>query len=172
MIKIKLLFNTIRNLSFSYICLQSSRLLNECDKNGDLPLLLALSSKQKTVASTLVEHGASVDAKDPKGLNLLLVSVDRGRARFFSSALMLNLFTYSLDDWYSATFLLDQKASPSCTTPDLGDTALHMIANKSTAFNPFEDEQDEEDDSQSEMKKVAQKLLDCGLNPNLQNSKG
>jgi len=56
-----------------------ARLLNEADKNGDLPLLLALQVKQKTLAASLVEHGASVDAKDPRGLNLLLAAVEKGK---------------------------------------------------------------------------------------------
>lgn len=58
--------------------LQLSRLLNEADKKGDLPLLLALKTKQKTVASSLVEHGACVDARDPEGLTLLLSAVEKG----------------------------------------------------------------------------------------------
>jgi ankyrin repeat protein len=65
--------------------LQLSRLLNEADKKGDLPLLLALKTKQKTVASSLVEHGACVDARDPEGLTLLLSAVEKG-IKFFTVA--------------------------------------------------------------------------------------
>ncbi|XP_059490603.1 rabankyrin-5 [Neocloeon triangulifer] len=130
-----------------------ARLLNEPDKKGDLPLLLALNSKQKTLASSLVEHGASVDARDPRGLTLLLNAIER-------------------EDKYSALFLLEQGASPSATTPDLGDTGLHMIANQSSTSNPFQDEEEEDSHHSKDIIKVAQKLLSCGLNPNMQNNKG
>jgi ankyrin repeat protein len=65
-------------VSTNHFLLQLSRLLNEADKKGDLPLLLALKTKQKTVASSLVEHGACVDARDPEGLTLLLSAVEKG----------------------------------------------------------------------------------------------
>ncbi|CAB3379555.1 Hypothetical predicted protein [Cloeon dipterum] len=129
-----------------------ARLLNEPDKKGELPLLLALNSKQRTLATSLVEHGASVDAQDPRGLTLLLNAVER-------------------EDSYSALFLLEHGASPSATTPDLGDTAMHMIANQSCSANPSQDEEDGAL-TVNNMIQVARKVLEYGLNPNMQNNKG
>lgn len=70
-------------------------------------------------------------------------------------------------------FLLEHSASASSISPQLGESALHLIANQASASNPFQDD-DAEDQCQmpDEMIKVARKLIDCGLNPNLQNSKG
>ena len=38
--------------------------MNEIDENGDWPLQLALSSKQKSIAETLVSHGVDVNGCD------------------------------------------------------------------------------------------------------------
>ncbi|KAF4516889.1 hypothetical protein B566_EDAN011234 [Ephemera danica] len=123
--------------------LQLTRRLNEADTKGDLPLLLALRTRQSELASSLVEHGAGVDTRDPRGHTLLLNSVER-------------------EDEFSSLFLLEHGACASATTVELGDCALHVLANQ----------QPSEQDQEQDMMRVAQKLLDCGLNPNLQNNKG
>jgi hypothetical protein len=77
-----------------------------------------------------------------------------------------------LGDCYSAMFLLEHSASASSTSPQLGESALHLIANQSSASNPFQDEDEDQCQMPDDMIKVARKLIDCGLNANLQNSKG
>ncbi len=60
--------------------LQLSRLVNECDDRGHLPLDLALSSGQTALAETLLEHRADPDARDDRGRRPLHLAVGRGDA--------------------------------------------------------------------------------------------
>ncbi|KAJ9594560.1 hypothetical protein L9F63_027455, partial [Diploptera punctata] len=67
-------------------------------------------------------------------------------------------------DGYSARFLIEHGASVSTVTPELGDTALHMIA----SYSPNSSEVD----VITSMTEVAKQMLDKGLDPNLQNKQG
>jgi ankyrin repeat protein len=53
--------------------------LNEVDNQGDLPLDLALKSKQESVAQTLVGHGVNCSNKDNAGRSLLHKAIKRGK---------------------------------------------------------------------------------------------
>ncbi|XP_054279848.1 rabankyrin-5-like [Macrosteles quadrilineatus] len=133
---------------FLYLVENSNQLsvtLNSVDGKGELPLDLALQQRQTSIATTLLENGADPDCRNSQGWTLLHRAVDRG-------------------DDYAARFLLEQGASVSLTTPDNGDTALHMIA----ACSP--DTTMEE--TLTAMVDIAKLLLDRGLDPNLQNKKG
>ena len=57
---------------------QLSVKLNEVDNLGDLPLDLALKTRQDSVAQTLVIHHVNVDSKDNSGKCLLHKAIKRG----------------------------------------------------------------------------------------------
>jgi ankyrin repeat protein len=67
-------------------------------------------------------------------------------------------------DQYSASFLIDHGASVATVTPDLGNTALHMIASYSPSTS--------DPDVITAMTDVARQILEKGLDPNLQNKQG
>lgn len=71
---------------------------------------------------------------------------------------------YFLGDSYAATFLLENGASVAIATPDLGNTALHLIASCSPDITPEE--------TLTALTGVAKLMLDKGLDPNIQNKKG
>jgi len=84
--------------------------LNEIDKLGDLPLDLALKTKQEDIAKTLVSHKANVNASDSKGRTLLHRAIER-------------------DDEFSAEFLIKNDASINISN-SFGDIPLHLCADK------------------------------------------
>lgn len=53
--------------------------LNEVDNRGDLPLDLALSTKQESIAMTLVNHKVDVNRRDNAGKCLLHKAIKRGQ---------------------------------------------------------------------------------------------
>ncbi|KAK3918454.1 Rabankyrin-5 [Frankliniella fusca] len=122
-----------------------SSLLNSVDGRGDLPLDLALRDQQTSLAKTLVEHGADLNAQDARGWTLLHCAVERG-------------------DSFAATFLLEKGAGAALRTPGKGDTALHMVA----ALSP--DTTDGR--TLAALTEVAAVMLSGGLDPNLQNKQG
>ncbi|EEC09893.1 ankyrin repeat containing protein [Ixodes scapularis] len=83
--------------------------LNELDDGGSLPLDLALSTRQESIARTLLNHKADVNATDYKGHTLLHKAIERG-------------------DEFSALFLVEHKASVDLAVPLEKETALHMVA--------------------------------------------
>lgn len=58
--------------------LQLVEKLNEVDNRGDLPLDLALSTKQESIAMTLVNHKVDVNRRDNAGKCLLHKAIKRG----------------------------------------------------------------------------------------------
>lgn len=58
--------------------LQLVEKLNEVDNRGDLPLDLALSTKQESIAMTLVNHKVEVNRRDNAGKCLLHKAIKRG----------------------------------------------------------------------------------------------
>uniref|UniRef100_A0A2R5LJ33 Ankyrin repeat and fyve domain-containing protein 1 n=1 Tax=Ornithodoros turicata TaxID=34597 RepID=A0A2R5LJ33_9ACAR len=119
--------------------------LNEIDDKGNLPLDLALSSRQESIAKTLINHKADVNAIDYKGYTLLHQAIQRG-------------------DEFSAVFLIEHNASVSSAVPMEKETALHMVA----SFKP-----ETTDDSVVEaMANVAALLLRKGASVNEQDCNG
>jgi len=53
--------------------------LNEFDGNGDLPLDLALRTRQESLATTLMKHRVNVDMADQTGCCLLHKAIKRGQ---------------------------------------------------------------------------------------------
>lgn len=58
--------------------LQLVEKLNEVNNRGDLPLDLALSTKQESIAMTLVNHKVDVNRRDNAGKCLLHKAIKRG----------------------------------------------------------------------------------------------
>lgn len=58
--------------------LQLVEKMNEVDNRGDLPLDLALSTKQESIAMTLVNHKVDVNRRDNAGKCLLHKAIKRG----------------------------------------------------------------------------------------------
>ena len=67
--------STVQDDNFSF---QLSTKLNEVDKFGELPLDLALNSKQESIAQTLVGHSINTSCKDNTGNSLLHKAIKRG----------------------------------------------------------------------------------------------
>ncbi|GAB1599554.1 rabankyrin-5-like, partial, partial [Argonauta hians] len=87
--------------------------LNEVDTRGDIPLDLALQSRQESVAQLLVKHRADVNRKDHTGHSLLHKAIKRG-------------------DSFSAIFLIQNKADINATTHLDQECPLHMVATATT----------------------------------------
>ncbi|CAL7948855.1 unnamed protein product [Xylocopa violacea] len=144
---------------FLYLVENNSELtkaVNALDHKGEIPLEVALKTRQPSLARTLVEHGADLSAKDSKGLSLLQAAIFKG-------------------DSYSAEFIIEQLENSGSVqrlcedvkltenTRDIknfeeleGCTALHLITKHNS----------------EDMLAVASRLLQAGIDPNLQNHRG
>lgn len=130
--------------------------MNVVDQKGETALEVALKSRQPSLARTLVEHQANLSSKDTNGLTLLQSAILKG-------------------DSYSAEFIVDQlenngnlqKLSEIVKINDeseklneyrdiQGCTALHLITKHKS----------------SDMIAVASRLLQTGINPNIQDKRG
>lgn len=117
---------------------------------------MALRARQPSLARTLVEHRADLTARDPNGLTLLQSAILNG-------------------DSYSAEFIIEQLENSNNTQKlcepvrlvanskgaeglkkYLGCTALHLTAGHKT----------------QDMTSVATRLIQAGINPNLQDHRG
>ncbi|XP_055996829.1 rabankyrin-5-like isoform X5 [Ostrea edulis] len=119
--------------------------LNEVDNRGDLPLDLALSSRQESIAMTLVNHKVDVNRRDNAGKCLLHKAIKRG-------------------DEFSAAFLIEHHADVNLTTYLDKESSFHMVAN----FNP----EVTGSEVMSGMARLAQKMIDHDADPNLQDAAG
>ncbi|XP_043485040.1 rabankyrin-5 [Leptopilina heterotoma] len=144
---------------FLYLIENNSELpkaVNVVDQKGETALEVALKSRQPSLARTLVEHQANLSSKDTNGLTLLQSAILKG-------------------DSYSAEFIVDQlenngnlqKLSETVKINDesekldkyhdiQGCTALHLITKHNS----------------SDMIAVASRLLQTGINPNIQDKRG
>ena len=84
--------------------------INACDENDCLPLDLALATQQETLALTLLEHKADVNAKNSRGVSVLLSALNR-------------------NDAAGALFLLSHNCDPNHALPDTFDSPLHRAVN-------------------------------------------
>jgi len=126
------------------------------DHKGEMALEVALKTRQPSLARTLVEHGADLNAKDAKGLSLLHSAILKG-------------------DSYSSEFIIEQlenngNVSKLCEAVKInenvknaadfkqleGCTALHLVAKHNT----------------ENMLAVGTRLLQAGIDPNLQDYRG
>ncbi|XP_064612506.1 rabankyrin-5-like [Liolophura sinensis] len=122
-----------------------SHKLNEIDNLGDLPLDLALVSKQKSVANTIFGNQVDVNKRDNAGKCLLHKAIKRG-------------------DEFSAEFLIQHQADVNAVTHMDRETPLHMVS----SFSP---EVTSEETVQG-MTRIAKLLLDSGANANAQDTEG
>ncbi|XP_071744052.1 rabankyrin-5 isoform X2 [Lepeophtheirus salmonis] len=88
---------------------KSAEGVNALDDNGELPLDLALRSGQKSLAQSLVEHGANVNQLNQDGVPLLNLAISRG-------------------DIFSSEFLIDNGAFSKLTSSSDGNHPLHLVA--------------------------------------------
>ncbi|CAH2016752.1 unnamed protein product, partial [Acanthoscelides obtectus] len=58
---------TTEQLNTLYVERRSTNVVNTWSPQGELPLELALRARNSSIATTLVEHGADVNAKDSEG---------------------------------------------------------------------------------------------------------
>jgi hypothetical protein len=65
--------------------------LNEVDSKGDLPLDLALNSRQESIAQTLIKHKVDVNKRDNSGKCLLHKAIKRGTHIYRSKFILLLL---------------------------------------------------------------------------------
>ncbi|XP_033627890.1 rabankyrin-5-like [Asterias rubens] len=119
--------------------------LDEIDERGDLPLDLALASKQESIAHELVKHKVDIDRADSGGRCLLHKAVKRG-------------------DKFSAFFLIQAGTKVNAATHQEKETALHIAA----SYSPLSSTPD----VISDMMEVAVKLLQHGSNPDQQDTRG
>ena len=97
---------------FLYLCEHDAQLpikVNEIDNSGDIPLDMALKSKQESVARTLVNHKANINQIDSKGRSLLHRAVER-------------------KDEFAANFLIDNRANCDAMIATDKRTPIHLIA--------------------------------------------
>ncbi|XP_030757368.1 rabankyrin-5 [Sitophilus oryzae] len=97
-----------------FLCLveNSSRLsdiVNIWSQQGDLPLELALKSKNGSIAATLVQHNADINLRDIDGEPLLHRAIKR-------------------DDSFGVLFLLESNCDATLSSRTGNDTALHLVA--------------------------------------------
>nr|CAI5848966.1 unnamed protein product [Callosobruchus analis] len=84
-------------------------MVNTWSPQGELPLELALRARNSSIATTLVEHGADVNAKDSEGDALIHRAIKKECA-------------------FGALFLLKHNCDVSITTRSEHDTPLHLLA--------------------------------------------
>ncbi|XP_047363247.1 rabankyrin-5 isoform X1 [Vespa velutina] len=130
--------------------------VNVVDQKGETALEVALKARQPSLARTLVEHGANLTAKDSRGLSLLENAILKGdsySAQFIIEQLENNGSTQKLCEPIRFTDnmknLNDYKEFEGCT-------ALHLVTKHDT----------------ENIVAVASKLLQAGIDPNLQDQRG
>ncbi|XP_044763640.1 rabankyrin-5 [Coccinella septempunctata] len=83
--------------------------VNAWSDEEELPLELALRSKNESLANSLIQHNSDVNIRDKDGEALLHRAIRR-------------------KDTHSILFLLDNKADTTLTTPKGKETPLHLLA--------------------------------------------
>jgi ankyrin repeat protein len=122
--------------------------LNERNEDGELPIHLALITRNESIASQLVGHGCNVDLSDSDGQCLLHDAISRG-------------------DHFAARFLIENGAGVEKTIVSTKKTPLHLAASyKLSAV------QEQSDSSEEEMTEVIKLMLEKGANPNAQDLNG
>ena len=85
--------------------------VNQIDRLGDIPLDLALKSKQEPVAKTLLSHKANVNLVDGEGKSLLHRAIAR-------------------KDAFSAEFLIDHNSMVDALNSTGKETPLHVLSSQ------------------------------------------
>lgn len=133
-----------------------TKAVNALDHKGETPLEVALKSRQPSLARTLVEHGADLSTKDLRGFSLLQAAIFKGdsyAAEFIIEQLENNKNIKELCEAIKLTGNVRDIKNPE----ELEEcTALHLITKHNS----------------KDMLTVASRLLQAGIDPNLQNHRG
>lgn len=133
-----------------------TKAVNALDHKGETPLEVALKSRQPSLARTLVEHGADLSTKDLRGFSLLQAAIFKGdsyAAEFIIEQLENNKNIKELCEAIKLTGNVRDIKNPEELE---GCTALHLITKHNS----------------KDMLTVASRLLQAGIDPNLQNHRG
>ncbi|XP_006613400.1 rabankyrin-5 isoform X3 [Apis dorsata] len=133
-----------------------TKAVNALDHKGETPLEVALKSRQPSLARTLVEHGADLNTKDLRGFSLLQAAIFKGdsyAAEFIIEQLENNKNIKELCEAIKLTGNVRDIKNPEELE---GCTALHLITKHNS----------------KNMLTVASRLLQAGIDPNLQNHRG
>ncbi|XP_031776150.1 rabankyrin-5 isoform X2 [Apis florea] len=133
-----------------------TKAVNALDHKGETPLEVALKSRQPSLARTLVEHGADLSTKDLRGFSLLQAAIFKGdsyAAEFIIEQLENNKNIKELCETIKLTGNMRDIKNPEELE---GCTALHLITKHNS----------------KDMLTVASRLLQAGIDPNLQNHRG
>ncbi|XP_027194970.2 rabankyrin-5 [Dermatophagoides pteronyssinus] len=114
--------------------------VNELDNLSQLPLDMALRTGQWSVAMTLLEHQANPNVCDSGGWPLSLRYLNERK-------------------WQTCRFLIQQGASVNSTTPENGDSLLHLCADCQSSDN-------------NDMLDISRLLLERGADVNQTNCEG
>lgn len=139
------------------IMLQLIEAVNIVDSKGERALEVALKARQPSLARTLVEHHADLGAKDLNGLTLLQSAILKGdsySAEFIIEQLENSNSSQKLCEPVRMT-VTETKGSEDLTKY-VGCTPLHLTAGHKT----------------QDMTSVARRLIQAGINPNLQDNRG
>lgn len=138
------------------VSFQLPKAVNAVDQKGETALEVALKARQPSLARTLVEHGANLTAKDSRGLSLLENAILKGdsySAQFIIEQLENNGSTHKLCEPIQFT---DNTKNLDNYKEFEGCTALHLVTKHDT----------------ENIVAVASKLLQAGIDPNLQDHRG
>lgn len=130
--------------------------VNTVDHKGETALEVALKSRQPSLARTLVEHGADLSAKDPRGLSLLHSAVLKGDS--YSSEFIIEQLENSgnVKKLCEPVKIIEGAKNAANLKQLAGCTALHLVTKHST----------------ENMLAVGSRLLQAGIDPNLQDHRG
>ncbi|KAK0087935.1 hypothetical protein PV325_013711 [Microctonus aethiopoides] len=139
---------------------QLSKAVNAVDHKGRRALEVALKTRQPSLARTLVEHQADLSAKDSRGLTLLQSAIYKGdsyAAEFIIEQLENSGASQRLCDRLKINDNIDDDNYNDDSLKEFeGVSVLHLVSKHNTP----------------DMIAVAAKLLQAGINENLQDNRG
>lgn len=126
------------------------------DHKGETALEVALKTRQPSLARTLVEHGADLSAKDARGLSLLHSAILKGDS-YSSEFIIEQLENNGSMQKLCEAVKINEGAKNAADLKQLeGCTALHLVAKH----------------NMENMLAVGSRLLQAGIDPNLQDHRG
>ncbi|KAH0955502.1 hypothetical protein HN011_010412 [Eciton burchellii] len=130
--------------------------VNAVDHKGETALEVALKTRQPSLARTLVEHGADLSAKDANGLSLLHSAILKGDS--YSSEFIIEQLENSgnIQKLCESVKIIEHAKNAADFKQLEGCTALHLVAKHNT----------------ENMLAVGSRLLQAGIDPNLQDYRG
>lgn len=106
--------------------------VNVVDHKGEMALEVALKTRQPSLARTLVEHGADLNAKDARGLSLLHSAILKGDS-YSSEFIIEQLENNGSVSKLCEAVKINESAKNAADLKQLeGCTALHLVAKHNT----------------------------------------